>query len=111
MARRFLRLDVLFATHPKVVELSDRAFRAYVSGLCYSAQHLTDGAIPATTVRLLSTRRTASELIDAGLWDQNGSGVVVHDFLDWQESRAEVEELSSKRADAGRRGGRGRKQK
>lgn len=50
-------------------------------------------------------------LIDAGLWEEvdNGRGRVdgyqVHDYKDWQRSKAEILELRDKRVEAGRAGG------
>jgi hypothetical protein len=41
----WVRLDDQFPDHPKVVNLSDRAFRLHVWGICYSARFLTDGLI------------------------------------------------------------------
>ena len=41
----WVRLDDNFPNHPKVVGLSDQAFRLYISGLCYASHYLTDGLI------------------------------------------------------------------
>lgn len=106
--RRWLRLDAGFDENVKVATLSAEGFRAYVRGLCYCARNLTDGAIPATVVLQIGKRAATSELLGAGLWEQNGSGVLVHDYLEWQEGRDEVESLQQKRSDAGAKGARRR---
>ena len=48
MARRsekFARLSLDYADHPKIVGLSDAAFRAHVELILYSRKYLTDGVI------------------------------------------------------------------
>lgn len=112
----WVRLEDKFPRHRKVADLSDRAFRVYVMGLCLCAEELTDGHISDRNVRvigaLLDERRpgrVAQELVDADLWGRNGSGYVIPNYLEYQPSRSEVEskrEATSKaRAEAGRKGG------
>jgi hypothetical protein len=103
----WVKLDDHFADHPKIVGLSDAAYRAYVDGLCYCARHLTDGAIPLAVVKVVARGRgrVILELEANGLWDQNGKGVNVHDYLEFQLSRSEVEAARLQRASAGRSGG------
>ena len=45
------KLDDLFPGHPKVITLSDSAFRLHVTALCYCASQLTDGFIPSPAIR------------------------------------------------------------
>jgi hypothetical protein len=103
----WVKLDDHFADHPKILGLSDGAYRAFVDGLCYSARFLTDGHIPTAAVKVVTRRRPkpVAELIKAGLWEQNGDGVIVHDYLEFQPSRSEVEAKHLARASAGRSGG------
>ncbi len=85
------RLDDRMGDHPKIVGLSDKAFRAHILGICYSAGHLTDGHISETAAKRLRIRRqTIAKLVEAGLWKQNGNGWVIHDFLDYNPSREHV---------------------
>lgn len=104
----WVRIDDGFATHPKIAELSDRAFRAHVEALCYCAQHLTDGKVPGALARSLG-KRSVDELTGGGLWEQNGVGYVIHGYLDYNPSREQVEDERRKarerRANAGRNGG------
>lgn len=86
----WVRLDDHFHDHPKIVELSSDAYRAFIGGLCYCARHLTDGKIPQSAVRGLGPKKATVELVSAGLWDQNGSGVSVHDYLDYQYSAERI---------------------
>ena len=86
-----MKLDDAFATHPKVLGLSNEAFRLHIEAMCYAAQHRTDGVIPdawiaAHTAAHLSG--TDAELVAAGVWEQNGSGTVIHDFTEYNPSTA-----------------------
>lgn len=104
----WVRIEDGFPDHPKVVGLTDRAFRAHIVGLCYAGQHLTDGKIPEAVARGLG-KRQVSELVAADLWEQNGVGYIIHGYLDYNPSREYVEDERRKarerRANAGRRGG------
>jgi len=99
----WVRLDDQFGEHPKIVGLSDRAFRAHVTGLLYCGRYLTDGRLPRG---VLPPARALAELVAAGLWTANGTGEYsIHDYLEYQPTREQVErEIAQKRA-AGRAGG------
>jgi hypothetical protein len=97
----WVKLDDGFADHPKIEALSGDSYRAFIGGLCYCARFLTDGHIPATRIKKLGGRKVLSELDRAGLWEPNGDGVNVHDYLIYQESRAAV--LERRRKDAERK--------
>jgi len=84
----WLKLDDAFGDHPKVVGLSDRAFRAHVLGMVYCARYLTDGHVPRAVGPKPSI---AKELERAGLWTSMRGGWQIHDWLDWNPSRAETE--------------------
>lgn len=86
----YARLDDNMPDHPKVARLSDRAFRLYVSALCYAARYRTDGLVPTSVAPRLTagaSKRHVEELLSAGLWDRQDDGVQIHDFLQWNISR------------------------
>jgi len=78
-------------THPKIVGLSDRAFRLWVWGLTYSQQHLTDGWIPAIAIPGVFVR-SIKDLVAGHSWDSVEGGYRIHDYLDWNDSKAVVVE-------------------
>lgn len=90
----WVRLDDRFPTHRKVALLSDRAFRLYVSGLCWASENLTEGVVLDRELTLLArvrnTKAAAKELEAAGLWDRIHDGWQIHDFLDYNPDRAKV---------------------
>jgi hypothetical protein len=90
----YLRLDDGFAEHPKIVGLSDPAFRFHVSGLLYCSRNLTDGIVPANVLPMIRRvyRRPLGELQDRLLWTalDGGKWWEIHDYLDWNWSREQV---------------------
>lgn len=100
-------LDDKFPAHPKVVRLSDAAFRLHVSGICYSAQHLTNGVVERDAVRLLVPRfRKAAldELLTKEQWRAHPDGYEIHDYLQWNRSREQVEQERDRKSKAGKKG-------
>ena len=86
----WIKLEDNAPRHPKVAGLTDRAFRAWVSSLCYASEFLTDGHLPVAF--LLTIKRTIQdELMDSGLWAvaENGS-VIIHDYLGHQRDKASI---------------------
>lgn len=105
----WLKIDDGFMEHPKVVGLSASAFRLFMEGLCYSSRYLTDGKMPTGALRAMNgTPRAAVELVAAGLWEVRDEGWAVHDYLEYNPSRAEVDEkrqhISQERSKAGSKG-------
>ena len=86
----WVRLDNGFPEHPKVLPLSDAAFRAEVIAICYASRYLTDGWVPSP-----ARRAVAGELVKAQLWLPDGDGYQLHDYLDWQQRRAQAQERSA----------------
>ncbi|HET7398973.1 MAG TPA: hypothetical protein VFJ94_10670 [Intrasporangium sp.] len=125
-ARTFIKVHDGLDEHPKIEALSDRAFRHLITLWCYCSRNLTDGFISERTWKRITNPRTARELIEVGLvTDATSSsyspvtmgrdhsvttarGYWMHDYLDHQRSRAEVEDLTEKRRSAGRKGGKAR---
>jgi hypothetical protein len=106
----WIRLDDQFVDHPKIVGLSDSAFRLYIGGISYASRQLTDGILKRAVIKTLVGIRypvkAARELVNAGLWEVCDDGWRIHDYLDYQPSAAEIKEKRRKRAASGARGGR-----
>ncbi len=106
----WVRLDDRFYDNPKIIGLSDQAVLLYISALCYSSGQLTDGFIPEKALRRIGWRSDdlesdVTELVNAGLWEPTDGGYMIHDYLEYNPSREELEDLREKRSQAGRRGG------
>lgn len=88
----WVRIDDGMPDSLKVAPLSDAAFRAYITSICYCARSLTDGFVPAKKAKEFSGRpRVVQELANAGLWDAEEGGYRVHDYLVYNPSREQVE--------------------
>ncbi|MEU2134950.1 hypothetical protein [Streptomyces sp. NPDC018352] len=91
----WVRLDDRFPSHRKIRLLSHQAFRLYVSGLCYAAENLTDGRIPAEELRIVADIKTskaaAKELVERGLWEvSEEGGWSIHDYLEYNPGSDQV---------------------
>lgn len=109
----WFRVDDSFYDHPKAIA-AEPALGLWLRAGCWSAKQLTDGFIPASMLHTFkATTRKAQILVDArarpggaGLWVPTLDGWQFHDWDDYQPSRIEVQDKRSKRAEAGRLGGR-----
>jgi hypothetical protein len=91
----WVKIDDSFPDHPKIIGLSDRAFRLHIQGLCYCGKYLTDGFIPYAAVNSMVTEpeyKPTDELESAGLWIRCDKGFEIHDYLEHQSSKSEVVE-------------------
>jgi hypothetical protein len=95
--------------HPKLIGLTDAAYALWHRALSYCNRQLTDGFVPAGAVPALSRSAkpgdAAKDLVTARLWEIAEGGFMVHDYLDYQPSRAEVEEERRKKSEAKQRAG------
>lgn len=75
--------------HPKLVNLSDRAFRVYVNSIAYASGMGTRGILTVAQQRILTSSsvvRTA--LVEAGLWEPlSDESVSIHDWDDHNGKR------------------------
>ncbi len=127
----WVRIDDRMPDNPKVAAAGPLALAMQVAALCYSNRELTDGFVPRSVARRLldwhaedgdgrvwrigRTSGTVGDdvdpqwvialLLNAGIWRETAGGYAIHDFSDYQPSKAEVEDLAAKRSEAGRRGG------
>lgn len=99
----YVQLDDGFCDHPKVRGLSDSAFRLHVASIAHSSRFLTDGIVLSRSVPDLVRRyRSAAlaELVTAGLWRPLSTiGYEIVGYLDWNDSRAVVEERRARKAE------------
>lgn len=90
----WIKIDDSFPDHPKIIGLSAEAFRTHIRGLCYSGRFLTDGLIPASAVGSIGSLDSIIELVDSCLWvcSELEGAYLIHDYLEHQTSKFEVEE-------------------
>lgn len=119
----YVKIDDAFPDHGKFLEAGPLAGYLALCAIAWSNRNRTDGFIPAVQVKRLASFdelevvddgvpvlgdanpwRLAEDLVLAGLWEKVERGYQIHDYLDHQNSAAEIIELSTARAEAGRKG-------
>lgn len=100
---RYARIDNNAPWNPKIQALNDAEFRAFFSSICYADQFTTDGYIPSHALRVVGgSKRIIEALVAKGFWEQNGTGIHVHDYLEHQRSKAQIEAAVEKARKAGK---------
>lgn len=98
--------------HPKCLDAGEDATNLFIRSIVWCSKHLTDGRVPRGALRVMTSRGDAEDLaallVSAGLWEERDGAWWVHDFLDYNPSRAEATdrraEISAKRSAAGKAG-------
>lgn len=102
----WVKIDDHFTDNPKIEKLSDRAFRLHVAGLCYCGANLTDGFVPDDRVRRLLpsvTKRMVAELVECNVWLPADGGYEIKSFLEYNPSKAKVDQDRAEAAERQRR--------
>lgn len=87
----WFKVDDALATHDKVLMAGNAAMGLWVRAGAWSAQHLTDGFVPAHAVKLLGNLGQAKALVESGLWHKVDGGFSFHEWHDYQPTREKVE--------------------
>ena len=102
----WVKIDDHFHEHPKVLAIPSNermeAIGLFLYGLLYSSRMRSDGMIPKG---LVDDEPLAERLCDVGLWHDAECAYAIHDYLEWNRSKSEIDALSEKRKAAGQRGG------
>lgn len=99
-------VDDNFYDHPKVMLVSLEAIGLWTLAGSWSGRYLTEGVIPKRAIgKIGGTEALAQQLVDAGLWLDNGDSWRFHDWTDSNPTKEQVISKREKRAEAGRRGG------
>jgi 5-methylcytosine-specific restriction endonuclease McrA len=95
------RTDNDYYEHPKFDELTLAAESVWHRGIAWSHRNMTDGYIRTRKAVELASKANdlgltfeslADELVGAGLWEVVEGGYQIHDYLEYQDSKSEVEE-------------------
>lgn len=117
--RLFARFDLDYADHPKIVALSDEAFRAHVEMILYARKYMTDGVINKRVANRLASQWDTDVLTELQSNDEaapslialDNGGYYLHGFEDMQETRTEIEARTARNRANGLKGGRPPKKK
>lgn len=117
--RLFIRLDLDYADHPKIIGLSDAAFRAHITMMLYSRKYETDGILKKPIANRLGSQWDTDVLTELQENDSESPSLILradgdyelHGFADMQETRAEIRARTERNRQNGARGGRPKKRK
>lgn len=111
----WFKVDDTLSFNAKVIAAGNEAIGVWVRAGAWCAAQLTDGVIPKHVFAVIAgeanAEAIASRLLQVALINESddGSSYVFHDWFVYQPSASEVrskrDDLSRKRAEAGRRGG------
>lgn len=96
------KVDDQFHTSEKALDCSLAARGLWLMCLSWVGDKETDGAVPRSVVRLHGAaewEQLSGELVSAGLWEKTEGGFQFHDYLDYNRSKAELEEERVKAAE------------
>lgn len=99
------KLDDTFHAHPKTAEAGTLGVGLFAIALSHCSQYLTDGFVSEAVLRRLipdveDPMAVAERLVKAGYFETANGGFQIHDYLDYNPSRAKV---LKERADAANR--------
>ncbi len=91
----WVKIDDQFADHPKVREVGPIGMAIQIAALCYCNRFLTDGLITKRTANaivlgLSKDKKWPQRMVASGLWDEHPEGYIVHDYLEYNPSKANV---------------------
>src|SRR5258708_26801986 len=96
----YIRVDVLLRYHPKLDGLTYPAKWTLIELWSHCGQFLTDGFVREQVWKQTGTAIARRSLVERDLAHKVRGGYQMHDYLEHQRSRAEVEALRAKRSAA-----------
>lgn len=106
----WIKIDVLLPGHPKLAGMPPSAKWTLVELWCHCGQYHTDGWVTGDVWPTIGRKQDRDAIVKRGLAEPAPmGGYIMHDFTGpdgHQRSKQEIDELSAKRAEAGRKGGR-----
>lgn len=117
----WVKIDDQMPQHPKLARVGALGLAMQVAAMCYCSRYLTDGILPEAALGTLldlrefeqdgedrSPEKVAEWLCNAGVWNKQRGGYVIHDYLAYNPSREQVtkrrQEVSQERSRAGSKG-------
>ena len=108
------KLDDGLLDHHKLLEAARllgkdgraKALGFFTASLLYSSKHLTDGQLtPAIIDQLHISKEGVNALVTAGLWRKVEHGWLIHDYLEYNATAADVREKRRQDRERKRLGG------
>lgn len=106
----WVKMDDQFPEDPETVAVGEDAAWLHFLAIAYCSRNLTDGRLPKSMVKRLTSKpnlqRLVAALLEKGWWSLEGDEYVIRNYLKHQRSKAQVEaerEGSRRRAEKSRR--------
>lgn len=96
----WFKIDDTFWGHQKTIEAGNTCAGMWVRCGSWASQNLTEGFIPEFVLPTLGKPREIATLVRVRLFDAGAAGCWVHDFLDYNPTKAKV--LADREAAANR---------
>lgn len=110
----WIKLDDQWMDHPKIIRAGRDARDMWLASITWCAKHLTDGIFPAELLPALAVmagidvancQELARVLLEVCLWESHDGSFRIHDYLEYNPSKEQVESNKRARTEAGRAGG------
>lgn len=104
----WFKVDDRLPLNMKMISVSIGAVGLWVEAGALASASQTDGQVLKRLLHALhpdATEELADELVRAGLWEDRGDYWQIHDFLDYNPPKAEIEAKKARRSKAGKKGG------
>jgi hypothetical protein len=86
------RIDDNAHAHPRILQAGLEANGLFFRALSYCSHYLTDGFIPNEWAEAQGGKRPVTKLVNVGLLEPIEGGYRIHDYLDRNPSREQVQE-------------------
>lgn len=107
MSDTWFKVQTSVVRHPKVLKLTRTQRWVLIELWAFAAEEVTDGFISELNLKQIANKRIQNVLVEHGFLhpDPARGGFQIHDYLDYQRSRADIESIKEKRRQSGRKGG------
>ena len=104
----WFRIDDKSAFHRKVLRAGNEAWGAFARAGAASSGEGTDGRVTLDTCLAIAPKKVWDKLVDSGLMEriEGSTDLLLHDYLEWNPSSAEVAASIDAKRRAGSMGGR-----
>lgn len=111
--RHYAKFTLDFPDNPKILPLSDAAFRCLVEATIWSRRHQTDGFLPRAVAVAQARACWSLEILhelcnndpDFPSLSETENGWIIHDYAQHQDTKAEIRARLEQAKSAGRKGG------
>ena len=97
-SRIYIKVGIDYFDHPKIVKLSDSAVVAHLQLIAYSRRLMTNGEIPKEILQKFAKKSVINELLSNKISEESSPSLIekdgkfwLHDFLEHQSSRSEIQ--------------------